>query len=142
MQKVFWLIILLWKCTFVYSQQDSVSSIATQLVDQQLVAYNAGDTDAFLQPYSDSVAVYNFPNQLVERGKEAMRGSYGQLFKQYPDLHAEVVNRIVQDNVVIDQERATLTAEGEQVELSVIAIYTIKDQKISEVRFIYPAAKE
>ena len=142
MQKVFWLIIFLWKCTLAYSQQDSVSSVATQLVDQQLVAYNAGDIDAFLQPYSDSVAVYNFPDQLVERGKEAMRRSYNQLFKQYPDLHAEVVNRIVQDNVVIDQERATFTAEGEQVELSAIAIYTIKDQKISEVRFIYLATKE
>lgn len=92
-QKAFWSIILLWKISFAYSQQDSVSSIAAQLVDQQLVAYNAEDIDAFLQPYSDSVAIYKFPNQLVKKGKEAMHRSYGQLFKQYPDLHAEVVNQ-------------------------------------------------
>ena len=133
---------LLWKCVFAYSQQDSFSSVAAQLVDQQLVAYNAGDIDAFLRPYSDSIAVYNFPDQLVEKGKEAMRRSYNQLFEQYPDLHAEVTKRIVQDDIVIDQERATFTAEGKQTVVSAIAIYTIKDQKISEVTFIYPAAKE
>ena len=71
-----------------------------------------------------------------------MRRSYNQLFEQYPDLYAEVTKRIIQDNIVIDQERATFTAEGKQTVVSAIAIYTIKDQKISEVTFIYPAAEE
>ncbi len=34
-----------------------------ELAQQQLDAYNARDIDAFMEPYSDSLEIYNFPNQ-------------------------------------------------------------------------------
>ena len=42
------------------------------LAQQQLNAYNVRDIDAFLEPYSDSVRIYNFPNKLRMQGKDDM----------------------------------------------------------------------
>ena len=107
---------------------------AEELVQQQLDAYNARDIDAFLKPYADDVELYNFPNQPISVGKERMRVSYGKLFKTSPDLHCELVDRMVMGNTVIDQERVTFR-KGEPP-LNAMAIYKIKDGKIAQVYFI------
>ncbi len=104
------------------------------LAQEQLNAYNAGDIDAFLAPYSDTVAIYMHPNELISKGKDNMRPGYEKMFTEFPDLHCELVNRIVMGNVVIDQERVTGINEGQV--LQAIAIYKIEGGKISEVRFI------
>ena len=40
------------------------------LDNQQLVAYNARDIDAFLSPYSDDVELYAFPDKLIGKGNK------------------------------------------------------------------------
>lgn len=103
------------------------------LAQQQLNAYNARDIDAFLEPYSDSVRIYSFPDKLMMQGKEAMRKQYSGMFDRVKELHCQLVNRIVQGNTVIDQEN--VTGFGDQP-LKAIAVYKIKDGKIAEVYFI------
>lgn len=103
------------------------------LAQQQLNAYNARDIEAFLEPYSDSVRIYSFPNKLMMQGKKAMRANYSSMFTNIKELHCELVNRIVQGNTVIDQER--VTGFGNKP-LSAIAIYKIVNDKIAEVYFI------
>ena len=105
-----------------------------QLAQQQLDAYNARDIDAFMEPYSDSLEIYNFPNQLTGKGKENIRPGYANMFQNSPDLHCELVNRIVLGNTVIDQEKVTGIPGLELLEA--IAIYKIKDGKIAQVYFI------
>ncbi|MEM8897020.1 MAG: nuclear transport factor 2 family protein [Bacteroidota bacterium] len=105
-----------------------------QLAQEQLDAYNARDIDAFLAPYADSVEIYNFPDQFVYAGKENMRSRYGNMFEKTPDLHCELVNRIVMGNTVIDQEKVTGIPGRELLEA--IAIYKIKDGKIAQVYFV------
>lgn len=105
-----------------------------ELAQQQLNAYNAGDIDAFLAPYADSVEVYNFPGALQYKGKDKMRPQYADFFARVPDLHCELVNRIVEGNTVIDQERITGLPNGGS--FSAVAIYKIKDGKIAEVHFV------
>ena len=107
---------------------------AEQLAQQQLNAYNAQDIDAFLAPYSDSVKVYNYPNDFRYQGIENMRSGYATFFDKNPDLHCELINRMVLGNTVIDQEHVTGSAEG--WDLKAIAIYKIAHGKIQEVRFL------
>ncbi len=110
-----------------------LSGSPAELAQQQLNAYNARDIEAFLAPYSDSVAIYNFPNQLMSKGKEAMRPGYTNMFASLPMLHCKLVNRIVEGNTVIDQELVTI---NEEKTIKAIAIYKIKAGKIEEVYFI------
>lgn len=103
------------------------------LAQQQLNAYNARNIDAFLEPYSDSVRIYGFPDKLMMKGKEEMRKSYSSLFTNVKELHCQLVNRIVQGNTVIDQEN--VTGFGDKP-VKAIAVYKIRDGKIAEVYFM------
>jgi len=117
----------------------SIAQIATkanspeQLAQQQLNAYNGHNLEAFLAPYAEDVKVYTFPNKLNFEGKETMRKNY-QFIENNPDLHCELVNRIVEGNTVIDHENVTVSKD--KPPFKAIAIYKIKDGKIAEVYFI------
>jgi imidazolonepropionase-like amidohydrolase len=103
------------------------------LAQQQLLAYNSGDIEAFLTPYADSIKAYSMDGILMFEGKETMRKRYGSFFEKNPDLHCELVNRMVMGNTVIDQE--FVVGVGEKP-IEAIAVYTIKDDKIITVHFI------
>jgi hypothetical protein len=111
-------------------------SAAEQLAQQQLDAYNRRDIEAFLKPYSDSVQVYMFPNQLMYKGKETMRQQYAGMFSGTPDLFCKLKNRMVVKNTVIDHEQVTFDKKRPAMEA--IAIYTIEKGKIAKVHFIMP----
>lgn len=107
-----------------------------QLAQQQLDAYNKRDIEAFLVPYSDSVAVYAFPDKLLYKGKATMRQQYAEMFKNTPDLFCDLQKRMVLKNTVIDHEKVTFNKN--QPPLFAIAIYTIEKGKIAKVYFIMP----
>jgi hypothetical protein len=100
----------------------------------QLNAYNKQDIEAFLSWYSDDVEVYNFPDELIYRGKDKMRERYSNAWQQNPDQRAIVTDRIINGNTVIDKEHVSGRANG--IENNVIAIYKINNGKISKVYFI------
>jgi len=104
------------------------------IAQKQLNAYNAGNLDAFLSFFSDSVKVYDYPSRLNYQGKDAMRKIYRDLFFSAPDLHCELINRIVQGQYVIDREHITGMPHGEPQHVT--AIYRISKGKIREVRFM------
>lgn len=102
------------------------------LAQRQLNAYNLRDIDAFLEPYADDVEIYTYPDKLVYTGKEAMRARYSKMFDNTPNLHCELVSRIVHGDVVIDQERVQ---SGDRIKHAT-AIYHIENNKIKKVFFI------
>lgn len=104
------------------------------LVQQQLNAYNARNIDAFLEPYSDNVELYNFPDKLLGKGKEIMRQQYGEMFSQLPNLHCEIKKRIINGNTIIDHE--SISGIGQPKNAEAIAIYKIENNKIVKVYFI------
>lgn len=112
----------------------SYSQTPTELADLQLKGYNERNIELFLQAYSDSVKVYNFPNQFLYKGKETMRQNYAGMFTSLPDLHCTIKSRVVVGNTVIDEEQV-LFRKG-QPELHAVAIYKIAGGKIQEVYFI------
>lgn len=105
-----------------------------QLAQQQLNAYNCGDVEAFLAPYSEEVELFNFPEEAIGKGKEGMRASYGRMFRNAPDLHCELVQRDVLGNTVIDHERITGLPGLKPFEA--VAIYKVEDGKIAKVYFL------
>ena len=117
----------------VTARPDSVRKpTAEELADQQLVAYNAHNLEAFLAPYADDEEIYDLgTNKLQVKGKEAMRKRYAFL-TNIGTLHCNLLNRIVQGNVVVDHEEIWL-AGGRRV--YAIAIYETGDGKIKKVWF-------
>lgn len=102
------------------------------LAQRQLNGYNLRNIDAFLAPYAEDVEVYIYPDQLQYKGKETMRARYSKMFKNIPNLHCELVSRIVQGQVVIDKERVQL---GKKIK-EATAIYHIENNKIKKVFFV------
>ncbi len=102
------------------------------LAQKQLNGYNAHDIDAFVEPYADDVEIYTFPTTLRMKGKEEMRKSYGERFKNSPNLHCEIKGRIIYGNKVIDKEY--ITGVGSAFEA--LAIYEVENNKIKKVYFM------
>ncbi len=116
----------------VLSTSEIIEETPVALAQRQLNAYNLRNIEAFLEPYAEDVEVYNYPNELRFKGKETMRKGYAKMFENTPDLHCELVDRIVQGNIVIDKE---LVQFGNKT-LEAVAIYHIEDDKIKRVYFI------
>ncbi|WP_291726687.1 serine hydrolase [Bernardetia sp.] len=108
--------------------------VAAQLAQAQLEAYNNGDLEKFVKPYDEDVEIYLFPNQSYGKGKEWMRENYKKLFKNSPNLHCQLVNRIVLGNTVIDHEKVSGMQGMETFEA--VAIYKIENNQIKKVYFI------
>jgi len=89
--------------------------------------------EAFLEPYAEDVELYEFPSKLFAKGKDEMRKNY-TFFKNVPGLHCEIKNRIIQGNIIIDQESVT----GFNGVLNATTIYEIENNKIKRVYFISP----
>jgi imidazolonepropionase-like amidohydrolase len=102
------------------------------LVQRQVNAYNQRNIEAFLEPYDDEVEVYTFPDKLRYKGKDKMRKSYAGMFEETPNLHCNVVSRIIKGNVVIDQEKVQFLDEV----IKAVAIYHIENNKIKKVYFL------
>ena len=105
---------------------------AEAIVQNQLNAYNDRNIDAFLNTYSEDVQVFNFPNELRFKGRANMREQYADFFRNTPDLHCKIKNRIVIGNKVIDKEYVTMNGTN----FSVVAIYEVENGKIAKVTFI------
>lgn len=104
------------------------------IVQGQLDAYNNQDLELFLSYFSDSIEVYNFPNELVYTGIHKMRDYYENAWKLNPNQKAIVTERMFLDKTIIDKELVVGRANG--IELNVIAMYTIENNAISKVFFI------
>lgn len=105
-------------------------------VKLQLKGYNNRDIDTFAKAFSDTVKVYRQPGVLSYQGKEELRKRYGQMFANTPELHCEVVNRLIAGNVVIDHEKVR-RSKG-QPRFDAIAVYRVKGNEIVEITFISP----
>jgi len=76
------------------------------IVQRRLDAYNARDIGAFLAMYSENIRVFRPPIvEPVMAGKVAFGDFYATQRFNKEGLHAELVNRMVVGNRVIDQLR-------------------------------------
>ena len=102
-------------------------------VQRQLDAYNAHDLARFVAEYADDVRVFRPPAaEPTLSGKRAFADHYARNRFTLPALHAEVVDRLVCGNKVVDHER--ITGLGPDV-VEAIAVYEVEGDLICTVWF-------
>jgi hypothetical protein len=117
----------------IISPDTLIKETPAALVQRQLNAYNARNIEAFMEPYADDVEFYDYPDKLLGKGKDALRKVYAAIFNKFAPLHCELKGRMVQGNVVIDNER--VTGIGNNV-IKGIVIYNIENNKIKKVYIV------
>ena len=117
----------------VISPDTLIKETAVALVQRQLNAYNARNIEAFMEPYADDVAFYDYPDKILGKGKDALRKVYTAVFNKFAALHSELKGRMVQGNVVIDNEKVTGIGKGV---INGIVIYNIENDKIKKVYIV------
>ena len=106
---------------------------AEAIVQRQLEAYNARDLERFVMEFSPTVAIYRPPAaEPTLSGRAALAEHYATHRFNLPQLHAEILNRMVFGNKVVDHERITgVRAEA----FEAVAVYEIVDGLIQSVWF-------
>jgi imidazolonepropionase-like amidohydrolase len=120
----------------VHYPQKLIPRTPESLAQLQLNAYNARDIEVFLEAYAPDVEAYAHPDELLFKGKEAMRRRYAAFFNRAKNLHCRLKNRMIMGDTVIDHEEVTGIPGKERVRA--IAIYRIKNRLIQKIWFIKP----
>jgi hypothetical protein len=109
---------------------------ATEIVQGQVDAYNERDLDRFVAYYSDNIKVYRMPAiEPTLAGKSRFAEFYASQRFNRPGLRAEILNRIVLGNKVIDHERV-FGVQDTPIEIA--AVYEVIGDRIEYVWF-FPA---
>ena len=104
------------------------------LIQAQFDAYNAQDLDAYCAFFADDVIVADYNSAVTVEGIAAYRAKYLQVFADFPQNKAELLNRIVLGQSVIDHERVD-RGDGTTPTFEVAAIYLFEGDKIARVEF-------
>lgn len=115
------------------SRQSQVDPVA--LIERQTEAYNARDLNRFVATYADSVQIFRMPAPAPAiSGKSQLTEEYRVRF-QSPQLHADILSRIVLGNKVFDHERVSgILADP----IEAVAVYEVLDGLIHTVWFYFP----
>jgi hypothetical protein len=109
-------------------------SEATDVVDRQVAAYRGRDLERFLGCYAADVKVRDFDGNVLMDGLEAMRGQYGPLFRDSPQLRVDIPRRIVAGEYVIDEEDASgMVMAGFPPAMHAAVLYRVRDGLIHDV---------
>ena len=103
------------------------------VAQKQLDAYNAQDLDTYVTYFTEDCIVSGLNGTATETSRAAIKARYAKAFAQFPQNKAELKNRIVVGNTVVDHELVIRAPGGEQFEI--IAIYTFRDGLIARVDF-------
>ena len=101
------------------------------LVQRGIDAYNAHDAAAFAAVYAQKMQLFDLGGELFLSGRETLQERYALLFTNAPNIHVEILKRIVAGNIVIDEEKITNTPSRRDAHLAVI--YEIDAGEIARV---------
>jgi hypothetical protein len=109
---------------------------AVDAVQRQVDAYNDRDLDRFVSSYAETIAIFRMPS-LEPRisGKAQLAEFYATQRFNLPGLRAQIVNRIVLGDKVIDHERVWGIQD---TPIEVAAIYQVAGGLIQRVWFFSP----
>jgi hypothetical protein len=105
------------------------------VVQRQLDAYNARDIDALMATYAEDARQFEHPAKLLASGAAQLRERFLARFQE-PNLHAQLLQRIVSGNVVIDHEKVTRTFPEGAGALELVALYEVSHGRIAHAWFI------
>lgn len=85
--------------------------------------------------YAKDAEQFEHPSKLLASGAAEIRPRFEARFKE-PNLHAQLVKRMVCGNTVIDQEIVTRTFPEGAGRIELVAIYEVKNGRIAKAWFI------
>ena len=110
-------------------------SEAEAVVQEQVEAFNARDTERFVACYADAARIVGPDCAVMLEGTDAIREQYGQVFVQSPELHVAIPARIAVGDYVIEEERAFgMVAEDMPFEAHAAVVYHVTEGKIDKVQ--------
>lgn len=109
---------------------------AVDIVQAQVDAYNRHDLEDFVANYSDDITVYRLPSVSPSlKGKAQFADFYATQRFNLPNLHAQIVDRIVLGNKVIDHERISGVRDAP---FEVVVAYEVNGTAIDRVWMFAP----
>lgn len=105
------------------------------IIEEQLLAYNARDLERFIAAYSANIVIEDGANNLLMKGHDQMRERYGAMFKANPELHCRILNRMQIGKYTVDEEEVTGSSNS-PAPMHAIIIYRVEEDKIVHVRMI------
>lgn len=104
------------------------------IVNQQLVAYNAHDIEAYMALFAADAVISDMQSGAeIARGADAIRALYTARFRDNPELRGEVFASTDLGDFAIDREQVLGLPTGP---LHLIAIYEVREGLIRSLRFI------
>jgi hypothetical protein len=110
------------------------SSDAAAVVQRQLDAYNAKDMEAWLATYSVQAEQFLIHGERIAHGHEEMRERMRLRFAE-PDLHAQLVSRLVMGHIVVDLEHITRNFPDGMGVVEMVCVYEVVDGLIVKASF-------
>ena len=112
-------------------------SEAGDVVDRQIAAFRDRDLERFLGFYATGVKVRDLDGNVLMDGLEAMRGQYGPLFRDSPELRVQIPRRMVAGDYVIDEEDISgFVLAGFPTAMQAVVVYRVRDGLIHDVVFL------
>ena len=105
-----------------------------KVVQKQLDAFNRKDIVDWLSTYSHDAVHCTLEGSLIAQGKAQIEKNMRQRFQE-PDLHAELLDRKVYEDVVIDHELVTRNFPEGKGSVEMLCIYVIKNSLIVRGEF-------
>lgn len=109
-----------------------------QVVQRQLDAYNAHDLDAWLSTYAMDAQQFEHPSILLASGHAEIRLRAEPRFAE-PNLHAQLLKRVVIGEMVIDQEIVIRSFPEGPGRIELTCIYQVRVGKIVTASFVFGA---
>lgn len=105
----------------------------SDVIDRLLAALNAHDVDAFVACYAEDATIENGHDKVVARGHDELRGRYGPMFEESPDVRVESLSRTEVGPFVVQEERVTGRGEPQRH----VAVYLVEDGVIARERLLF-----
>ena len=107
---------------------------AVEIVQRQLEAYNNIDVEDWLNTYAEDAIQYSTEGDILASGREQLEQNTTIRFEE-PDLFAELVNRIICDDIVIDHELITRNFPEGNGSVEMLCIYHVEHGLIQKGQF-------
>jgi hypothetical protein len=126
---------LAWAPALLLAQTCGNSQDPVQVVQAQVVAYNAHNIDAFAACYADDVTITDLSGKdPVVHGIPALKTTYSFLARVPKAFHVDIVQRSSSGPIVVDHERL-IGLPPEKGQPEAFAVYEVRNGKIQNVWF-------
>lgn len=116
----------------------SIAPTPAAVVQAQLDAYNAHDAEALAAIYADDAQQFQHPDTLLASGGAQIRARFRARFAAARP-HAQLLNRMVCGDMVIDHERVASSEADGPATLDLVAMYEVRQGRIARAWFIFGA---